>query len=93
MRRYLACFPCQAWTGMREDGRPAGRLANNELRQARAAAHHAFDPLWKEGGMSRNGAYRWLSFELGIPKNLVHIGNFDVAQCRAVVEAVKRREA
>ena len=63
-----------------------GRLANAELRAAKSAAHAEFDPLWKEGWMTRKEAYHKLSCELGIPMSDCHIGMFDVEQCRKVIE-------
>lgn len=69
---------------------PLGRLANGELRSAKQAAHAAFDPLWRGGAMRRREAYKWLAKELGIKPRDTHIGEFDQAQCRAVVQAVER---
>ena len=91
---FYLCSPCDAYVGCHSDStRPKGRLANAELRQARVDAHAAFDPLWKSGDMRRGDAYRWLAGQLGIPRKKCHIGNFDVARCRRVVEAAQRRSA
>ena len=91
------CRPCRAWVGVHKgDGKnvPLGRLANAELREAKKAAHAAFDPLWKKmmrvadipKRRARGKAYRWLAGELEIDAEDCHIGMFDVEQCRRVVE-------
>lgn len=72
---------------------PKGPMATRPVREARMAAHAAFDPLWKSRHMKRAQAYVWLARALGKPGNEVHIGNFGIEDCRRVVEAVKAREA
>lgn len=101
---FWRCDPCKAHVGchregalitvkgvrMISDGRvPLGRLANAELRRAKSAAHIALDGLWRTRAMSRNATYRWLAKTLQIPVDDCHIGMFDVAQCRAVIDAVE----
>jgi hypothetical protein len=66
--------------------RPLGRLSNAEGRMLKVAAHASFDPLWKNGLKSRSAAYAWLAKQLGIAVEDCHIGQFDEAQCRRVVE-------
>lgn len=89
------CTPCAAWVGCHPGTeKPLGGLANAVLRVAKQAAHAAFDPLWqqkmaREGvpkWKARHAGYRWLSDQLGIPFKETHIGLFDLAQCRRVVE-------
>jgi hypothetical protein len=91
------CRPCNAWVGVHKDSprfAALGRLANAELRKAKTAAHDAFDRLWqakiqREGcsrKTARRAGYRWLAEQLGIPGKECHIGMFDVATCRRVVE-------
>jgi hypothetical protein len=46
-----ACRPCRAWVGCHKGGsgrRSLGRVADKELRDAKVAAHSAFDVLWKK---------------------------------------------
>lgn len=90
---YVGCHPAKTATqnGVGDGTVPMGRLANAELRRAKNEAHAAFDPLWKSGAMHRKAAYKWLSKELGLTSQQTHIGMFDVAQCAAVVAAVKAR--
>jgi hypothetical protein len=54
-------------------------------------AHAAFDPLWKDGEMSRVAAYEWLSEATGIPSVRCRIGLMDAGECRLVVSAVASR--
>lgn len=90
-KKYWVCGPCDARVGCHRFGsKPLGRLANPELRNAKMKAHHAFDPLWKFGGMSRDEAYRLLARLLGIKRRKCHIGLFDVDQCKKVVELCRR---
>jgi hypothetical protein len=65
---------------------PLGRLANAELRKAKMDAHAAFDPMWRNGAMSRGRAYGWLAKQLGIDKKRCHIGYFSLEECRRVME-------
>lgn len=93
---FWSCSDCDAYVGCHApnkgygDGtRPLGRLANAELRNAKSAAHAAFDPLWACGEYSRKEAYKWLAKQLDIPVNETHIGFFDVSDCKRVVEVCK----
>lgn len=102
-KRFWQCAKCKSYVGChpparangkggRGDGTlPLGRLANAELRQAKQEAHEAFDPLWKDGEMTRREAYAWLADQLGLQGGSCHIGEFDVARCKAVVDIVSKR--
>lgn len=93
-KRFFACFPCGAWVGTHPDGRPMGRLANAELRKAKMRAHAAFDPIWKDGGVTRGVAYSLLADALNLSREACHVGYFDVATCdRVVVVSVSIRAA
>ena len=87
------CRPCKAWVGTHKNSlehAPLGRLANAELRYWKKRAHIAFDPLWKSDGLSRNGAYSLLAAEMGIAREQMHIGMFDVNECKAAGAACER---
>ena len=93
-KRFYLCTPCDAYVGCHPGTeRPLGRLANAELRQAKMAAHAAFDELWKRttpaGTFDRTSAYQWLADQLRIPRAECHIGMFDVERCRLVVAICK----
>lgn len=84
---FWYCQPCRAWVGTHYGTeKPLGRLANKELRQLKIQAHAAFDPMWREGFLKRNKAYRWLADQLKIPYKKCHIGYFDEEMCRRVIE-------
>lgn len=58
------------------------------LSRARVEAHDFFDMLWdarRGGWMRRSEAYVWLAEQMKLPIEWVHIGMFDVEQCRRVV--------
>ena len=89
------CPPCQAWVGCHTGtAKPLGRLADAALRQAKQDAHAAFDPLWqarqRRDGTSEHDArsrgYAWLAEQLGVSAKDCHIGMFDLATCRRVVD-------
>ena len=101
---FWHCAPCGAFVGChkagsyrRENGtkimhdgtEPMGRLADAELRRTKIAAHAAFDPAWKARGMSRRAAYSWLANRLCLPVERTHIGEFDIALCKSVLDACK----
>ena len=93
-RNFWVCWPCDAWVGCHIGGdgqQPLGELANEELRAARMSAHAAFDPLWKDGEMTRHEAYDWLSVATRIPRIRCRIGMMDADECRLVVAAVASR--
>lgn len=92
-RRFYLCRACNAYVGTHKGTtKPLGRLANLELRDAKVAAHAAFDPLWKgQPTKARSQAYRWLAVLLGIPASQCHIGMFNVEQCRRVVALCSER--
>lgn len=88
-KRFWRCAPCDAYVGCHAPGqgygdgtRPLGRLANAELRAAKLATHAAFDPLWRDGHLSRKDAYSWLAAGLGIRVDKCHVGLFTVAECQ-----------
>lgn len=90
-KKFYACIACDAYVGC-HDGtdKPLGRLADAELRRWKSSAHAAFDPKWRSVGMKRRDAYKWLADTLGIDTRSCHIGMFDVAMCKKVVEVCKQ---
>jgi hypothetical protein len=92
---FYQCAPCDAYVGCHPTGNgksPLGRLADKELRKAKSDAHAAFDPLWRNGAMSRHQAYRYLAQEIGVPQDKAHIGMFDIAQCKRVVQIALKEQ-
>lgn len=92
---FWRCCACGAYVGCHDGtNRAKGSPCGPETRAARVAAHAAFDPLWrrkmaKEGvpqGRARSSAYKWLSEQLGTEPEKTHIGMFDAAMARRVVE-------
>jgi hypothetical protein len=84
---FWVCTPCDARVGCHPGTvTPLGTPADAELRAARNAAHAAFDPLWDSGELTRTRAYAWLAERMGMRKEDVHIGHFDLAQCQRVVD-------
>lgn len=82
---------CNARCG--EHAAKGGFMAAKETRDARMAAHAAFDSLWKEGSSkrfrSRGGAYQWLSEVMKMHQNDCHIGFMTAEKCRQVVNHVQ----
>lgn len=77
---------------------PLGCAADHNLREARIAAHTAFDILWVDPGPLRTGRrtrreisnrareYHGLAKSLGLPALASHIGLFDSKLCGLTVE-------
>lgn len=92
-RCYL-CRNCRAFVGVHPGtDTPLGTLANEELRRYRKAAHFWFDKIWKSPTRitTRDKAYKWLSKELGLPKEETHIGMFEKEQCEKVMEISQKK--
>jgi hypothetical protein len=72
---------CDSFVGANPDTlEPLGSLAHQALRDARGAAHAAFDPLWKNKPPSRRlVAYQCAAKVLDVAR--FHIGFADEAQC------------
>lgn len=89
-------YGCQHWPqcdgviGAHADGKPLGTPADKETRLARIAAHAAFDPIWKDGWLTRYQAYGFLRRQLGLERDDCHMAMFDRQQCARVVEACER---
>ena len=92
------CRKCDARVGCHDGSRqPLGRLANEELREAKMLVHAVFDPYWKGNGAKRShrgrrrrDAYKRLADTMGMPVQECHIGMFDVAQCERAIAACKQ---
>lgn len=90
---------CGAYTGCHAGTeKPKGRPAAKATRDARMAAHAAFDPLWRRkqerDGCSkkqaRGAGYKWLGAQLGLDPKDCHIGEMDARTARRVVEVCRR---
>lgn len=81
--RYPAC---KGRHGCHPNGKPLGIPANQETRQARMAAHGAFDPIAQRIG--RKAAYKWLAEKMNLTKHEAHIGKFTLEQCEEVCRIV-----
>ena len=92
---FYQCKPCRAYIGThkRSDGIPIGRLANKDLRRAKADLHREFDQIWRNGLMSRAGLYIWLAKQLNINKQDCNIASFDLETCVKATElSLKKRQ-
>lgn len=65
-------------------------LVDEATHMARKRAHNAFDPLWKEGHLTRTEAYKVLSAMLGIDSKDCHMKLMDVETARRVPRIVKQ---
>lgn len=86
-RRFWRCDSCRAHVGVHRDSRvaaPLGVLATASHRRAKMRAHAAFDPLWRDGALTRGEAYRLLTERLGKSRQ-VHIGWASEAECEHIV--------
>lgn len=73
---------CDAYVGAHmKSMRPKGTLADGALRNKRIKAHKALDAIWKQGYMTRHGAYIWLQNRLSLREKDMHIGMFSDYLC------------
>lgn len=81
------CMTCKSYVGTHQSsGLALGRVANATLRKKKSETHLAFDPIHKKGYLSRREAYIWLSEQLDISRQYVHIAMFDEETCEKVIE-------
>lgn len=92
---------CGAYCGCHKGTeQPLGRPAGKATRDARQAAHAAFDPLWQakmrrdniSKGKARAAGYIWLADQLDLDPEDCHIGAMTEAYARRVVAVCKRRD-
>lgn len=89
-KRFHRC-QCGAYCGSHADtGVALGYPCGPATRWARQAAHAALDPVWRQGTLKRNGAYRRLARELGLNPAECHIGMMNETTARRVPAAVER---
>ena len=82
------CRPCDAYVGCVNNTRkPKGTMAKKSLRMMRVKAHNAFDPLWRDGPLTRSEAYDAISRDFGFE---VHIGQSDEARCLEIIVWVNK---
>jgi hypothetical protein len=89
-----ACMPCKAWVGVHKGTEISlGRLANEELREAKKRAHIAFDRLWqgRDPIMKRTKAYAWLAKEMEMDPLDCHIGMMDIINCNYLIYLCEKR--
>lgn len=87
---YL-CQNCNARVGCHKGTtRPLGNPANEVLRLKRMETHQVFDSYWKEKGMSRAQAYRWLSAQMHLTEKQTHIGGFEMDACEHVIRLCRK---
>lgn len=90
--KFWACLPCDAYVGTHknsEEAKPLGTLANKATRTARMRAHAAFDPIWKNGHMSRSNAYEIMAMALGYELSDCHISMMDEDEANNVTRYAK----
>lgn len=92
---------CNAIHGAHPDGKPLGFPGDRATKEARMAAHAAFDSLrekrgWVGGGRQTHGAYMWLGRKLGMEdgeiRDKCHIAMFGIEECNRVVQICKEAE-
>ncbi len=63
--------------------------AGFKMAYLRRKAHGVFDPLWKDGFMPRNKAYRWLSNAFGIEE--AHFSTMNEAELRRTIDLCRAK--
>jgi ssDNA-binding Zn-finger/Zn-ribbon topoisomerase 1 len=91
-KKFYSCinFPnCNGSHGASPEGEPLGVPATKEVKDWRIKAHNAFDKLWKNGKMTKNEAYSWISNKMA--KKKIHIGELDKIDCEKIIQIVEGR--
>lgn len=92
------CRTCAAWCGVHAGSdQSLGTVSQKPLRDLRHQAHLIFDPICEAKRLKDNvskrkskaAGYKWLSQLLDIEIETSHIGYFNIAQCKKVIEACK----
>ncbi len=65
-------------------------LADEATHKARRAAHDAFDPLWRDGHMTRDEAYAALRWATGLNEKNCHMARMPRDRALRVIPAVAR---
>lgn len=63
-----------------------GKMADAAIRLLRHKAHLAFDPIWKLRLMTRDDAYAWLAFELGIDIENCGFGTMNLQRLKKAIQ-------
>lgn len=63
--------------------------ADFETRMSRQDAHRVFDQLWRFGSYKRSRLYQMLANHLHLSKKETHIGQFNIEQCKQVIDFAK----
>lgn len=91
--KLYQCQNCNARVGCHKGtNRPLGNVANEVLRLKRVETHQVFDAYWREHGVSRAQAYKWLAKKMKLPVARAHIGGFEMDQCQQVIELCRKYE-
>lgn len=86
--KFYGCsqYPsCKGTHGAHPDGTPLGIPADAATRKSRMSAHAALEDIKSAYGWTTNDTYRWLSKNMGMPRDDVHIGVFTKDECDYVV--------
>ncbi|MFY9224632.1 MAG: zinc-finger-containing protein [Blastocatellia bacterium] len=62
-----------------------------ELYKWRVKAHKVFDKLFvgTEAVMTKREAYEYLQYLMGLSEEQAHIGNFDIEQCKELIDLLE----
>lgn len=81
---------CDAYVGVHAGTKiPKGTLANGDLRNKRIKTHKMFDKVWKSKLMTKKEAYRWMTYVMGLPCEMAHIGSFSDYRCDELTKICK----
>lgn len=65
-----------------------GTLADPQTHGARFKLHALFDPIWRDGYMTRTEAYHMLAKLMGTRPSQTHTGYMDKEQCEIAKQKV-----
>lgn len=82
------CRACSAAVGCRRGTEnPLGTMTDSRTRQLRAEAHAIFDPIWKDGWITRTDAYLRLAGLMGIKSEDCHFSHMNSRELKKAMTA------
>lgn len=89
-KKVLNHFPqCDSYVStIKGSTKPAGTLADAQLRHERIEAHRVIKKV-VESGMDQHSVYRYLEDRMGLQRDQLHIASSGIYYCRLVQQILK----
>ena len=85
-RPLYKCPDCKGTLAAGAKGKPKGVPGTKAVRALRQQAHVAFDRFWKSETVTRSGAQKWLTQELGMKPHRCHFSYMDEESLHRIIQ-------